>query len=192
MRTKSYFLELVWGKPLSAVLALKPFDLEMCFKMLLQVSLLRKSFLAVFILASIWFFFSMDSLMFYEVVPFSKGSVTIDWSTLQNLHVLHCERVLKFVDSKLFGLWNDFINFDLGDIEFWTLKYFYNCILRYLFFYLLVSYLISCHFLSRPLELRNDGLWLEFEVYIVIERNRLSSDVLDSWFVTINVAQVLA
>lgn len=149
-----YLLKLIRSKLFSAILALESFDLEMGFQMFLQVSFLRKTLIAVFILANIWFLFCMHSQMFYEVVPFSEYSVTVVWTALQNLHILHCEWIFKFIDCEKRGLRYDFIYFYLRYIEVLPFKYFYNSIFRYLFFNMLIFYLISSHFSALLLDFR--------------------------------------
>ena len=117
--------------------------------MLLQVCFLRKTFFTILILAYIRFFLSMYSEMLHEIVPFSKNSIATPRVALQNLHVLHSERILEFVDSEVFGLRDDFIDLDLGDIEILPFKYFNNCVFGDLIFDLIIFNVFPLNFLAN-------------------------------------------
>ena len=117
--------------------------------MLLQVCFLRKTFFTILIFAYIRFFLSMYSEMLNEIVPFSKNSIATTRVALQNLHVLHSERILEFVDSEVFGLRDDFIDLDLGDIEILPIKYFNNCVFGDLIFDLIIFNVFPLNFLAN-------------------------------------------
>lgn len=117
--------------------------------MFFQVSFLGETFLTIFILTDIGPFFSMYSKVLYEVVPFSENFITVFGFAFQNLHVFHCERIFKLVNTVVLGLGHDFINFDLLHIEVLSFKYFYNSVLGYLFFYVRILNFLSCLFFTN-------------------------------------------